>query len=348
MPSGPSGTPAVPRTPEFRPHPLLANPQIQTILAGRSPRRWLWRLRGSRMAALARFHELDCGDGVRLCGWHSPQPDGVQPRGLAVLIHGWEGSHDSNYLYSMACCLHAAGWNVFRLNLRDHGDSHHLNREMFHSARIAEVLGAVRAIQALDTARPLVVAGFSLGGNFALRVALYGPAAGVKPALSIGISPAVDPGATMRAIDNGPAVFRRYFANNWERAMLAKASAWPDRYDFSQYLPIRSIEESTARFVAEFTEYPALRDYLNAYTLTPDRLMNAPSPVAVITSKDDPVIPIAGFDGLRTEGACVAFDVTEYGGHCGFIENFAMETWTEKRVLELVRLYVQGSTDRKN
>jgi len=321
---------------DFRPNPLLAHPRIQTILASKSPRRWLWRMRGSRMAALARLHELDCGDGVRLCGWHSPQPIGTEARGLAVLIHGWEGSHDSNYLYSMACRLHAAGWNVFRLNLRDHGDSYHLNREMFHSARIAEVLGALQAILTLDAARPLVVVGFSLGGNFALRVGLYGPAVGVVPKLSIGISPAIDPGATLRAIDNGPALFRRYFAENWERAMLAKADAWPGHYDFSMHLPINSIEKSTAQFVAEFTEFGELRHYLAAYTLTPDMLMKAPSQVAVITSKDDPVIPIAGFDGLRAVGSCVAYDVTEYGGHCGFIENFAMETWTEKRVLELI------------
>ena len=36
-----------------------------------------------------------------------------------------------------------ADYDVARLNLRDHGDSHHLNDEIFHSCRIAEVVGAV-------------------------------------------------------------------------------------------------------------------------------------------------------------------------------------------------------------
>src|SRR5690606_25507347 len=132
-------------------------------------------------------------------GYHSRQ-DG-DAHGLVVLIHGWEGCHESTYLYSMACALFAAGYNVFRLNLRDHGGTHHLNREVFHSARIAEVVGAIRAVQALDGARPLFVVGFSLGGNFALRVGMHGPAAGVTPRLTVGICPSINPRATIAAID---------------------------------------------------------------------------------------------------------------------------------------------------
>ena len=69
---------------------------------------------------------------------------------------------------------------MFRLNFRDHGETHHLNRAMFHSCRIDEVVGA-RETESRQrfTARPFVIGGFSLGGNFALRVALRAPAAGI-------------------------------------------------------------------------------------------------------------------------------------------------------------------------
>ena len=65
-----------------------------------------------------------------------------------MLLHGWEGSSDSLYLLSLAQPLFEAGYDVARLNLRDHGDSHHLNEEIFHSCRIAEVVGAVRGLHA--------------------------------------------------------------------------------------------------------------------------------------------------------------------------------------------------------
>ncbi|AXQ28968.1 alpha/beta fold hydrolase [Solimonas sp. K1W22B-7] len=318
----------------FRPPLLIRHAQLQSLLATKSPRRKLWLKRGSRMEAVATRHELDCGDGVRLAGFHSRQPAEQASRGLALLIHGWEGSQDSSYLYSMACTLYAAGYNVFRLNLRDHGGTHHLNREPFHSARIDEVLGAARAAQQLDGDERLFVVGFSLGGNFALRIGLRGPAAGVNPQLSIGISPAIHPGSTLEAIEYGPLMFRLYFLDKWRKTLRAKKAAWPE-HDFSAYPGIRSFTESTRRFVADFTDYPSMDDYLAAYTLTPEMLLASPSPVAVLTAKDDPVIPYRYFEGLRAEGSVRAFLATEHGGHCGFIEDLRLRSWAEARVLEL-------------
>lgn len=320
--------------PEFRPTALIRHPQVQSILATKSPRRRKWLARGSRMESLCHSHTLDCGDGVKLVGYHSPQPAGVAARGLCVLIHGWEGSHESAYLYSMACALHGAGYNVFRLNLRDHGGTHHLNKELFHSARMDEVLGAFRAILALDATLPLFVIGFSMGGNFALRVAMQGPGAGVVPRLTVGISPAIEPGHTLQAIDGGPGLIRWYFNDKWRKTLAAKKAAWPD-YDFSHYHRLPNFVEITRRFVEEHTEYGTLENYLAQYTLTPAQIIAAASPVAVITSRDDSVIPFHFFDGLREEGAVRAFIATDLGGHCGFIQNLNLDCWAEQRVLEL-------------
>jgi len=320
---------------DFQPHRLIRHPQVQSILATKSPRKRLWRRRGSLMEQIATPHVLDAGDGVRLSGWHSRQPEGVTPRGLALLIHGWEGSHDSVYLYSMACQLFVAGYNVFRLNLRDHGSSHHLNREPFHSARMDEVVQAVRSAQVLDGALPLFVIGFSLGGNFALRVGLQGPAAGVVPQLSIGISPAIHPESTVHAIDQGPALIRRYFLDKWQKTLKAKKAAWPE-LDFSAYVGMPNFVETTRRFVADFTGYPSLDAYFAAYTLTPEMLAASPSPLAVLTAQDDPVIPYRHFDGLAVGGAVECYLATAQGGHCGFIEDLQLSSWAEARVLELL------------
>ncbi|MBX6421054.1 MAG: alpha/beta fold hydrolase [Nevskia sp.] len=322
------------RADDFRPRWWLRHPQLQSALATKSPRRRLWLRRGSTMEAAAREYVLDCGGGVRLVGYHSPQPAGRAPRGLAVLIHGWEGCHDSAYLYSMACRLYAQDWSVFRLNLRDHGGTHALNPEPFHSARLDEVLGALRAVRALDAVRPLVVIGYSLGGNFALRVGLYGPAAGVQPQLAVGVSPSINPGATLEAIDRGPVLIRHYFLDKWRKTLRAKAAAWPGRYDFSAYRGITSFVATTRRFAVEHTEYASYEDYLAAYTLTPRMLMNAPTPLALLTAQDDPVIPFRDFAGLHAQGSVLACETPARGGHCGFIENLALECWAERKILD--------------
>jgi predicted alpha/beta-fold hydrolase len=325
----------------FRPNPLLAPQLIQTVLATKRSVICRWQQRGNGMDAVAMQHLLDCGadeygQQVRLTGMHSRQPPSREPRGLVVLIHGWEGSHQSVYLYSMAARLFEAGWNVFRLNLRDHAGTHDLNEHPFHSARIDEVLNAVRSIQAIDGSDKLAVIGFSLGGNFALRVGLLGPAAGITPSLSIGISPSIDPGATLEAIDSGPAVFKRYFLDKWRKTLDAKATAWPERFDFTELKQIGSFVGITRRFVHEHTGYGSLQDYLGSYTLTPPMLMGAASPLAVLTAQDDTVIPFRDFDGLGARGSVIAYDAPRRGGHCGFIENLRLESWAERRVVELL------------
>ena len=103
----------------------------------------------------------------------------AQPRALAILLHGWEGSAQSSYILHTGARLLAEGCDVFRLNFRDHGKTHHLNAGLFHSCRIDEVVGAVGEVAKRFPERPLIIGGFSLGGNFALRVALRAPAAGI-------------------------------------------------------------------------------------------------------------------------------------------------------------------------
>ena len=321
----------------FHPGFGLRSSLVQTVLATKRPSPWLWRRRGLNLAAHSARHVLDCGDGIRLTGLYAAPPG--PSRGLAILIHGWEGSHDSSYLYSMACALYQAGYSSFRLNLRDHAGTYDLNREMFHSARMDEVLGAIRAVRQLDASEPLFVIGYSLGGNFALRVGMQGPAVGVEPNLSIGISPAINPRHTLEAIDGGPKLFHGYFLEKWRLTMDLKSEAWPGVYDFSSHRQLRNFVELTRKFVEDYTEYDTLDDYFARYTLSPEMMMNAASPLAIITAADDSVCPVADFQGLRIRGAVQAFDLTERGGHCGFIENWSLEAWTEQRVLALLSLH---------
>jgi len=325
---------SAPPSPAFDPPFGLRGNLAQTILASKRPAARLWKRRGIDLSQLSTLHVLDCGDGIRLTGLHTPRAGAI---GLVVLIHGWEGSHESSYLYSMACALYRDGYSVFRLNLRDHAGTHDLNEQMFHSARMAEVFGAIRAVQRLDAASALYVVGFSLGGNFALRVGMQGPAAGVYPKVSIGISPAIHPRHTLEAIDSGPKLFHRHFLDKWRLTMDLKSEAWPGRFDFTRHRASRNFVELTRLFIEDYSEYDTIEEYFERYTLTPTMLMASASPLAVITAEDDSVIPIADFEGLLTRGSMLAYDRTRRGGHCGFIEDWAMNAWIEPRVLQLLR-----------
>lgn len=328
----------------FLPAYGLRSPLLQSVLATKRPAKIVWRRRGVLLDAISQrlsFKVRDeDGKPVELIAHYTPA---AAAQALVVLIHGWEGSHDSNYLYSMAASLHHVGHAVVRLNMRDHGGSHGLNPEMFHSARLQEVLEAVRAAHGLRADLPLFVIGFSLGGNFALRIALHGPQRGLTPKLCIGVSPAINPYSTLKGINQGPKLFKRYFLDKWKRTLSAKEAAWPGRFDFAKQRQIDCFVEITRTFVAEHTAYTSLDDYLAAYTLTPAQLMAAAAPVAILTAEDDSVCPPTDFAGLSVQGAVIAYAATRHGGHCGFIHNWRLESWAEQQVCTLIAAQLSPS-----
>ncbi|MGH8089487.1 MAG: YheT family hydrolase, partial [Stenotrophomonas sp.] len=126
---------------DYRPPRWLRNPHLQSMLSSSRMRMQRGLVLLAATGALTDELILDGGDGVRLQGWHS-RIEGREPVGMALLLHGWEGSSESSYMRMTAARMLEAGYDVVRLNFRDHGNTHHLNPGIFHSNRIDEVVQA--------------------------------------------------------------------------------------------------------------------------------------------------------------------------------------------------------------
>jgi hypothetical protein len=321
---------ALTELPPFSPLGALRYGQVQTMIGNLPPLQWLARRRAAELLRSARPWVLDCGDGVRLQGFlslsrghgaparaleRSEEPAG---RRIAIVLHGWEGSADSCYVISLGAELLARGFDVLRLTLRDHGESHHLNREIFHSCRLAEVVGATRAVAERFPAARIFLTGFSLGGNFMLRVAAD---AGAPEAIAgvVAVSPVLDPAATLEALERGWFLYRRYFVRRWSRSLRQKRRAWPDLPDFESLLSSKDLRAMTAGLVREFTDFASLDAYLDGYAITGPRLAKLRCPAAVLLAEDDPMIPAADLSRLAPSPHLTVVR-TRHGGHCGFVE----------------------------
>jgi uncharacterized protein len=306
---------------------------VQSVLASSFVRRGRVVRQAAPLIAAERELLLDCGEGVRLqCFASSPAPSNGQP---VVLLHGWEGSAESLYVLSLAQRLFARGFEIVRLNLRDHGETHHLNRGLFHSCRLPEVIGAVRALQGFFPGHALQLVGFSLGGNFMLRVAAQARAAGLDLARVIAVSPVLDPHVTMAALQRGMPGYEMYFVRKWLRSLRKKQAAWSDTYDFRALERMRDLEQMTAELVRHYTEFATLDDYLNGYAITGERLAQLATPAHILTSQDDPIIPVGDLTRIASPPS-LAVTLTRYGGHCGFFDNFPGPTWLERHVMTLL------------
>jgi predicted alpha/beta-fold hydrolase len=321
----------------FQPPRWLRGRHFQTILPSLLWRGARVRRRALPMLAAAEELLLDCGDGVTLQAFHSsPSKRGREPgKRLAVLLHGWEGSTDSTYVMSLGQSLFAAGFEVVRLNLRDHGATHHLNRDLFHSCRLPEVVGAVSALASRFPGMPMVLAGFSLGGNFMLRVAADRQAKHLPLERVIAVCPVLDPAVTMSTLENGFPLYHSYFVRKWTRSLAKKQLAWPEHYDFADLLRVRSLREMTRLLVASHTEYPSVDDYLAGYAITGGRLTTLAAPAHMFIALDDPIIEARDLPRIARVSSLRVTTFT-HGGHCGFLDSLGDQSWMDRHIVELL------------
>ena len=319
----------------FRPPAWLANRHLQSILPSLPLRRPAVEWRARAVIRASKPIVLDCGDGARLMGWHAESAGGSGggPPRLAILLHGWEGSADSLYLLSLAQLLHERGVSVIRLNLRDHGGTHALNPELFHSCRLPEVVGAVARAQSLHPGHRLLLAGYSLGGNFCLRVGARAPAAGIRIARIVAVCPVLEPATTLEALEHGPAVYRDYFLFKWRRSLRLKQAAWPGHYDFGDMIRDPSLTGMTEKMVLKYTDYPDLATYLRGYAITGRMLETLEAPAHLVTSEDDPMILARDLERVARP-ASLEVTVTARGGHCGYMEALSGPSWIDRRIAD--------------
>ncbi len=311
---------------EFSPPWPLRSAHAQTVLASRLTR--AAHLTTPEFEAAAKAETITCrdpksGDKVRLQALVNisyPQAP------LVVLLHGWLGDNRSAYVCRTAALLHRQGYNIARLNFRDHGDTAHLNEALFHAARLAEVLDACNHLVETYAPAPPTnnghvgsngIVGFSLGGNFALRLAGQ-PNLNTAIGHCVAICPAVNPTSAAWAIDNGWFGYQYYFVQRWQKALTAKAAAFPDIYDFEEAKNLRTVDALTEYFVAQHTDFSSVRSYYNGYQVTPATLQGANPKVSILAAADDPVIPVHDIRELAV-AANAHYAETLHGGHCGFI-----------------------------
>ena len=312
----------------FNPPAWMRSSLVQTGLASLK-----YRKRGNNpMLDAAEKRVLHCEDGVRLLGSYSPNP---AHKALVIFLHGWEGSQDSTYVASCGRHVYNQGASVFRLNYRDHGDSHHLNEGLFFSTLFNEVFEAVKQAADLAGEAPVYIVGFSLGGNFSLRVARSLRDLTIKNLEHIfAISPVVDPWAAAPLIDKNP-LYRRYFLKKWTKSLRKKQALYPHLYDFDEIIKAKRVLGMTEKVIPLYSRYPTMEAYFKAYRVDPHDLKTCPVPISIITAADDGIIPSGDIMKLELNDNARRI-IHDYGGHNGFFQSLTGPTWYDDYISNIV------------
>lgn len=312
----------------FQPPWYLRSGQIQTVLASMPLRAW----GKNPIRNAAREITIKTPQGIRLQGYHSPQNSADTP-GLVILLHGWEGSSDSTYIACTGKALYRRGYEIFRLNFRDHGSSHRLNQGIFYAVLLEEVFQAIQQICSMAEEKPVFLAGFSLGGNFALRIARQ---MGHEPIKNLGhivaISPVLDPEKATLRIDRQPMI-RWYFLKKWLQSLQIKQGLFPDVYDFSELYKLNTIMAVTEKMIEQYSDYDSASEYFKGYSILNDAIDDLSVPTTIVTAADDPIIPVDDFYELKLNQRTELI-IHTHGGHNGFIDGFFLKSWYEQELAD--------------
>lgn len=306
----------IPQSPEqpspFVPRRFLHGGHVQTVSAFLMPRSFRLPAPESRLVEVA--------PGVRVlchCHWQLDRAKAL----TIIVVHGLEGSSDSQYARGIAAKGLAAGMNVIRYNQRNCGGTEALAPVLYHSGLSGDVAAVARDVIARDGVSRLALAGFSMGGNLVLKLAgEWGTQAPPEFRAVAACCPALDLAVSADTLHK-PAnrIYETYFLWALRRRMLYKARLFPEHFDPKRLRGIRSLREFDDKITAYYCGFTGVDDYYDRASAA-HVVGQIAVPTLVLHSANDPFIRITPETRRKIlANPNITLVEPEDGGHCAFI-----------------------------
>jgi len=280
------------------------------------------------------------------CHWQLER----QKRLTLIIVHGLEGSSNSQYVIGTGGRAWRRGWNVVRMNIRGCGGTEHLSSTLYHSGLSQDVEKLVAEMIARDGLRKVALAGFSMGGNQVLR-ALGKWGANTPPELiaAATVSPACDLASSSDRLHRAAnSLYEWWFLIALRKSFRRKAELWPGRYDTALLKHVHSVRDFDEHITARYMGFAGAADYYDKASSS-HVLERITIPTLVIHSDDDPFVVISAECRRKLEeNPKITFLHTKHGGHCAFIgkvdkSNRDDGRWAERMIVEfLAKVEAQG------
>ena len=271
------------------------------------------------------------------CHW---QPD--RKSALTILIiHGLEGSSDSQYMLGIAAKGMAAGMNVVRMNQRNCGGTDALSPTLYHSGRSGDMAAVAQHLIHQDGVSRVALAGFSMGGNLVLKLAGEWGREGPPEFCAVAaVCPAVDLAPSADALHlPSNRLYEYYFIVRLRQRLQQKARLFPGQFDLSRLRKVATLRDFDDKITAYYCGFTGADDYYAraAAALVLDRIA---VPTLILHAANDPFIRILPESRRKIlANPNITFVETEDGGHCSFLADPDGDDghWAERQILGFLR-----------
>lgn len=311
---------------DFRPHPLLANPHLQTLLPA------LLRPLPELALRIERWERPD-GDFINL-GWCG---EGDGP--LVILLHGLSGGFDSKYLRGLARRILALGWRAVVMEFRGAGPEPNRLPRFYHHGDTADLRDLVLRLGSAEPQSKLLAVGWSLGGNVLLKyLGEEGAATPLTGAVAV-----CAPFSIRDCAEHLRRGFARVYQNKmmWElkRNLRRKAGKMPLPINLERALASKDFFDYDNTVTAPLSGFANAEDYY-ARAACGQFLRAIQRPTLVIHAKDDPFMTPAIIPAAAQLSPQVTLELCERGGHVGFVSagpSGAPAYWLEQRIPQFLK-----------
>ena len=332
----------------FRPRRWMGNAHVQTILGNYLKRPNDLPEPEAQMVEVAPA----VGGGIAsrvLC--HSHWQPGVERRSrlTVILVHGLEGSSNSQYIVGNASKLWRGGCNVVRMNMRNCGGTEAMSSTLYHSGLSGDVLAVMRFFVRRERLERLALVGYSMGGNLVLKLAgELGGGAPEELRAAVGVSPALDLGPSSDALHMWQnRVYEAKFLRALMRRYRRKVALFPEAYDAELAQGIGSLREFDDRITAPYSGFAGAEDYYTRASAA--RVLDRIAvPTLILHATDDPFVRVTPESRAAMVGnAAITMAEPEHGGHCAFLADPDRATgydgyWAEQRLLRFLLGHAGG------
>ncbi len=295
-----------------------------------TPRRWL---RGGHVQTVASFliarhlnvpapeeRLIEVEHGVQVlchCHWQSDRAHAL----TIIIVHGLEGSSESQYMLGITDKALAAGMNVIRYNQRNCGGTDALAPVLYHSGLSSDVAAVAREVIARDGVSRFALVGFSMGGNIVLKLAgEWGAEAPPQFRAIAACCPAIDLAISADTLhEPSNRIYEKYFLWALRRRMMKKARLFPGHFDVRRLRGVRSLREFDDKITSFYCGFTGVDDYYDRASAAHvvDRIA---VPALILYAANDPFIRITSDTRRKiSSNPNITFVETADGGHCAFI-----------------------------
>jgi len=237
-----------------------------------------------------------------------------EPRALAILIHGLEGSSDRYYIAGLSRKLFKEGYVTVAMNFRGCSGEMNRMRRFYHSGETGDLQTVMDWTQEQWPGLPRYAAGFSLGANVLLK-SLGELSANHPLKAAAAISAPFDLKEGSLAIGKGfNKVYEKYFLLTLKQKLEQKRKVYPDLPRFDG----RTLYEFDDQVTAPVHGFRDADDYYATSSCGP-YVSRIRKPALVIHSRLDPLCPfeMVPKQDIRQNPMLNAV-FTNDGGHVGF------------------------------